>query len=701
MALAAAAGGAAYLARPARTGLIGRPINDFVAITEDGTIEVICPAAELGQGSSTVLPMILAEEIGADLLRVRVRSAPRDAARFGNPEFDGRMVTADSKTTYGYFDVLRRAGAEARIALIGAAAAFENWSPADCRTKGHAVVHIPSGRTIDFRTIGENGRLRTPRAVGPADFKPRSDYVVLGTSPAPAGLQAKVTGAFAFGIDRRSPEASVAVVVRSPHLGGQPIATDDIACRAVDGVEDVVVLDDGVAVVARHTFAALKGSRLLAVQWTKPTAFDDAAQERALTAALSGSAADVVTVSKSGRPDQEGHAIEVDVTLASPQVSHLAQEPLNAEARGTTFGLAVAVAGSTQSPDLDMRYAARTWKTAPFMVETEAAPSGGAFGRRVLNDVVRDAAAVAKAVGRPVQVIRPLVEELRRGQVRPAAVQRIVARADAAGRLLTWRHSVASDSVLARHLTPTFEARGRIDNTATDGLRHPYAVSVGEEIRWCRHSSPPDPGFLRGVSAGYTVFAIETVADRIARAAGRDPLEWRLAHLTDPRGRRVVEAAAAKGGWLAEDGLLRGIATMTFRRSWIATVATLSNVGGNFRIERLDIVADVGLAIHPDLVVRQIEGATVFGLSMATLERLPYEEGQAAVASVADYPILTTDAIPPIAVELVAAGDADDPGGAGELGVPTVAPAVANAASVATGSWPGRLPFDLGAAQRR
>lgn len=672
--------------------LPGYVINAFIAIEADGSIVFACPAVELGQGCTTALAMIVAEEIGADLDRLRVLPAPRDPGRYGNPDFEGHMVTADSKTTRGYFAPLRLAGAQARQALIEAAAMIGDWRTGDLDTVDHAAIHRPSGRRLDFGEIAARTTPRPPH-LEPAP-RPRAGWRLIGTSPPLPDSRAKVTGQYAYGIDRRSPDALVAVLARAPHPGGQVIEVRDAAARAVAGVEAVVRLEDAVAVVARHTWAALEGARLLDIDWSPAPALSDATCAAALAAALADPARGT-TVAAHGDVEAglTGGARRFAFTLEAPHVSHLALEPLNAEARGETFGLGVAVRSATQSPELDMAFAARTWKTAPFMVATEATAPGGAFGRRVLNDTVRDAARVAKALGRPVQVVRPLRDELRRGQVRPAATQRIEAATDAGGTLTAWRHRIASDSVLARHIASTFEARGRIDNTATDGMRHPYRVAA-EHLAWHRCELAPEPGFLRGVSAGHATFAIETAIDRIARAHGRDPLEWRLAHVDAPRGRAVLERAAVRAGWHAGNGGHRGLALMTFRDSWIVTVARLDDAPTP-RLAELVIVADVGIAVHPDNVRRQIEGAAVLGLSLAGTERLVFAGGRALIDSVADYPVLRADSLVPITVELIGAETAERPSGAGELGVPTVAPAIANALARVSGTWPERLPFEF------
>lgn len=675
------------------TGLPGIEIDDFVAVEAGGTIAFACPAVEMGQGATTALPMVLAEEMGADLARIRVLPARRNAARYGNPDFDGRMVTADSKTTKGYFDLLRRAGVRTRLAFFDAARRLEGWSFDDMEARDHAVHHRPTGRSLNFAEIVARTTLSVPGSATLLPLKPRRSFTVIGSSPPLRDTLAKVTGKMSYGIDRRSPDALIAVVRRAPHLSGRPLEVRDGETRRLRGVVDTVLLDDGVAVAATDTWSALEGARRLDISWSQPLDFSDETCETILVAALSDDRDHETILSAKGDIREALSLAERRIVVRShaPHVSHLAMEPMNAEARGTAFGLAVDIRSSTQSQDLDMMYGARNWKTAPFLVETETTPCGGAFGRRVLNDVVRDAARVAKALGRPVQVFRPLIDELRRGQVRPAAVHEIEVGTDPVGGLVAWHHRLVSDSVLARQIPSTFEARGRIDNTATDGMRHPYRTGA-ERLAWIHREIPVEPGFLRGVSAGHAIWAIETTVDRVAAAHSRDPLEWRLAHVDDPRGRAVLEDAALASGWGQADGRLRGLALMVFRESWVATVAEVTDEAMP-RLIRLAISADVGLAIHPENVRRQIEGAAILGVSMAAGERLRYAAGRAEIDGVADYPVARCDALPQISVRLVGHDAAERPHGVGEIGVPTVAPAIANAFARRTGTWADRLPF--------
>lgn len=682
----AVGGGLAALALQAETPVSGQAINAFVAITSEGDIEFVCPAQDIGQGAPVALAMILAEEVGAVLDRVRILPAPRDAGRYGNPDFGGRMVTADSKSTMGYWPLLRQAGAEARMALIETAALQKGWRRQDCRTEAHAVRHLPSNAAIDFKQIVAGGRLRMPGAAA-QDHKAARDFSLLGTSPQRPDALDIVTGRKRFGTDQRPDGTDVAILSRSPYLGGTVETFEDGKARAIDGVTGIHLLKDrsAIAVIARDTWSALKGAKALSINWSPAPAFDSDGERAALFTALDDPQMAQVILRGTGlRPESAASS-----SFYASSLTHVLPEPLNATAEAQTMGLGVRLRSATQSLDLDMRYGAQTWKTAPFMVETRATASGGAYGRRVLNDVVRDAAEIAKAIGRPVQVIRPQLDEMIRGQVRPAAVQRLSASLDAQGNLASWRHEIASDATLATHLPSSLKGtNGTEDNTATDGAYHPYTCA-DQEVRWVRVASLPTPGFLRGVSAGYTVWAIEVTLERLIRNAGRDPLDWRLRHIEDARLGAVLRQVAAMSAW-GEAGRHLGLATMIFRGARVATVAEVIGTS----VHHVWIAVDAGQVIHRRQLLAQIEGGAVWGLSQALHEKLTFLDGGAGIASLADYPMLRTAALPPIDIALVeAAGRA--PAGAGEIGVPTTVAAVCNAMEAATRRRFDTLPLDV------
>lgn len=687
--VAIGAGSGYALTRPPKVQA-GLVLNAYLALLDDGGVQFVCPAQNLGQGAPFALAMVLAEEMGADPARVHIVAAPRDAARYGNPAFGDRMVTADSKTTHGYWPVLRLAGAEARLAMVQTVCKARGWRPEDCVARAHAVHHQPSGSAVGFDEIARAGRLSLPRATA-ADLKASRAFTVLGRDPVNPELLDIVTGRKRFGVDVRAGDTQVAVLARSPHLGGTVLQVDDAQARAVPGVQQIVVLPDAVAVVAAHTWAALKGRAALAIRWSPPGEFSSAGEAAKLAETLDDAGRQRVLLREKGSATAEGTSYSASFHV--PTLKHVLPEPLNATARPTSMGLGVEISGSSQSQDLDMRFASRTWKTAPLMVTTQALPSGGAYGRRVLNDAVRDACLVAKPLQRPVQVIRPLLDELRRGQVRPAALQRIAAELDDHGRLLSWRHELASDGTLASQLPSSLKgAKGDEDNTATDGAYHPYRVP-NEHLSWTWVPSAPEPGFLRGVAAAYTVWAIETTVERLARAAGHDPLQWRLQHLDDPRLAKALNAVAAMAGW-GEGGRALGLALMSFRDTAMACVAEVK--AG--RVVGLWLAADVGQVVHRGQVLGQIEGGAIWGLSMALWEQLEYAEGAAQIEHLSQYPLPTLADLPPIRIQLLDPAPDAAPCGVGEVGVPTVIPAVCNAFERATGQRFDRLPLQLKAA---
>ncbi len=684
--IAVGAGATAYSLQ-AGSPMTGTEINAFVAITPDGGIEFVCPAQDLGQGAPVALAMILAEEIGASLQRVSILPAPRNAARYGNPDFGGRMVTADSKTTLGYWPLLRHAGAEARLALITTAARQNDWRTDDCHTRDHQVHHGPSGKSVSFREVVSDGRLQMPDAAG-EDLKVTKNFFLLGTSPERPDAVDIVTGRKKFGTDLRAEGTHVAVLRRSPHLGGTVVSVNDSAAKEIAGVTHIHQLEDAsaIAVVAADSWAAIKGAEALEVKWSPPTEYSSDTERTALESALDTPLTDPVILRASAGAGRPTAPVS---TFYAPPLTHVLPEPLNATVKGNSLGLGATVTSATQSLDLDMRYSAQTWKTAPFMIENQATPVGGAYGRRVLNDVVRDAAEIAKAIGLSVQVIRPQLDEMQRGQVRPAAVQRIAAELDDSGNLAYWRHEIASDGTLATHLPSSLKGEfGTEDNIATDGAYHPYRCEQ-QDVRWTRVSSLPSPGFLRGVSAGYTVWGIETTIERLAGASDQDPLEWRLRHVDDPRLTTVLHQVAKMAQW-GEAGRNLGLATMGFRGARVATIAEVTD--GD--VTSLWIAVDAGQVIHRKQLLGQIEGGALWGLSMAILEGLSFRNGAADITSLADYPMLSNGQLPEINIELV-----EEPGrtpaGAGEIGVPTTVAAICNAMEAATGETYDALPLKV------
>lgn len=709
---AAGAGGAVLgltLALPVATAFAsirGLKPNIWVAIGTDGIVTIVRPAEELGQGSTTALPMILAEELDADWSKVRVVAPPFDHA-YGNPIFFDRLVTADSRSTRGYWDPLRRAGAEARAVLIETAARHWRVPAAELTTEPGAVLHAASGRRLDHGAVAALDPADPPSR--PIPLKPRASWRLIGTSPERLDLAAKVNGSARYGTDAGMAEMRVASVARGPVPGSAPRRVDHRAALAVPGVEAVVPLPDGVAVVARDGWTAERGRAALSVVWDadpKAAAYDSAAALRSFMAVARDAGRQGYEVRRRGDPAAAfaGAARVLEMEFESHHVAHRAMEPLNATARIHGLGFAVDLVASTQARSLNMRLAAKAGKTAPFMVDVTPTLVGGAFGRRVDNDVSRDAVLVAKVVGHPVKVVRTVLDDLTHGQYRPLSAQRLRAALDERGRILGWTHRIVADSVIARLFPDRFEAEKHLDQTVIDGQEHDYAIPH-QRLDYVRENAGIPVGFLRGVGGGFTVWAIESFLDQIAATVGRDPLELRLTMLDDPRARRVLEVAAEMAGWSGRGtSAPMGIGCCRLRGTCIAVVAEVDvrgdggggdGGGGRLRVPRVWAAVDPGIAVHPDSVAAQVEGAIVMGTGMALQEAVIFKNGVAQVQTVADYPILGPVDAPQVEVRLLAS-DTDKPCGVGEIGVLPMAPAIANAVFAATGRRLTRLPFSTG-----
>jgi len=701
---AAGAGGAALaftVGLPVKTpfaAIRGVVPNIWVAVGTDGIVTIACPAAELGQGASTALPMVLAEELDADWSRVRVVAPPFDHA-YGNPKFFDRFVTADSRSTAGYWDPLRTAGAEARAVLLETAARHWGVPAGELATEPGVVVDARRNRRMDYGAVAA---LDPVSPKGSAPLKPRAAWRLIGTSPERLDLADKVTGRARYGVDVRMDGLRIAAVARGPLPGSAPVTVDDRAARAVPGVETVVALPDGVAVVARDTWAAEQGRDALSVTWSdggtdggKAAGYDSDAALRAFAAVARDPARQGYEARRTGDVTAAfaGAARVLEAEFASHHVAHAAMEPMNATARVHTMGLGVDVVAPTQARSLDMRLAARAAKTAPFMIDVTGTLVGGAFGRRVDNDASRDAVLIAKATDLPVKVVRRHADDLTHGQYRPLAAQRLRAALDAQGRVVGWSHRIVADSVIARLFPDRFEDERHLDQTVIDGQEHAYAIP-SQHLDYVREDTGIPVGFLRGVGGGFTVWAIECFLDEIAAVAGRDPLEFRLGMLPDAPARRVLTEAASMAGWgNRPPNAPLGLAYCRFRGAHIALVAEV-DMGrtGDLRVPKVWAAVDAGIAVHPDAVRAQVEGAIVMGTGMALREAVVFRNGVPLVESLADYPILGPRDVPEISVRLIPS-DAGQPAGAGEIGVPPTAPAIGNAVFAATGRRLRQLPF--------
>ncbi|MFN2316593.1 MAG: molybdopterin cofactor-binding domain-containing protein [Gemmatimonadales bacterium] len=713
----AVAGGGLALAIWARRFLHEPPLDPataalapdaWVRLGTDGWLTVIVARSEMGQGVSTALPMLVAEEMDADWDRVHFEFAPANAAYY-NPAM-GVQATGGSTAVMTSWLPLRQAGATARAMLLAAAAERLGVPLESLRTDGGAVVHDSSGRRLEYGDLAEAaGQLPVPADI---PLKEPAQFRLIGTDRRRLDTRDKVTGRAVFGIDAGPEDALVAVVARSPVFGGRLKQVDDTAARAVPGVRDVVRISSGVAVVADGYWAAARGREALVLAWDDGdhAGVDDASISRTMRELADGTGRSV-RVEGDVEAALGAAATTVEAEYELPYLAHVCMEPMNCTADVRADGVTVWAPTQFQAGPRYMAgggtrgAAARIAGVSLDEVEVITTYLGGGFGRRAEVDFVVDACETSRAVGRPVRVIYSREDDLRHDFYRPASFHRLSAAQDATGQPTAWRHRIVSPSILRRFIPgaiPDFVAhlggpmKGGVDPAAVEGIADlPYAVGA-MDITYSEAELGVPVGYWRSVGHASNAFVVESFVDELAAAAGVDPVAYRRRLLADhPRHLAVLEAAATAAGWgtPVPEGRARGVAVHESFGSFVAQVAEVSVEEGRPRVHRVTCALDCGVVVNPDTVRAQMEGGIGFGLSAALGERVAIAGGRAVPGNFNDYRILTMSEMPVVDVVLLPSGDA--PGGVGEPGTPPIAPAVCNALFVLLGQRIRRLPIEL------
>lgn len=670
----------------------------FVDISTSGAIRIYAPAAEMGQGIQTGIPMLIAEEMDADWSDVVVETAPVDAA-FNNPIFGGQYTVA-SLSTKGYWNPARMAGAQARRVLIDAAAA--HWGiPSDGIVTQPSRVVAPDGQSLSYGEIAAFATAPdTMPEITPEDLKPAADYRILGHGVPRVDIAAKVDGSAKFAIDARVPGMVHATVARAPASGQTPGAFNADEVRAMPGVIDVIALGSGVGVVADtipHAFAA---RRALQITWegTPPgAAIDSAADMQSYLAHLreDGRKGDVV-FSEQGdaMAGLEAAATTVTREFTSEYAYHAQMEPMTCTADVRADGADIWV--GTQWQTLSLTKAAAITGLDPSAITVHQHYIGGGFGRRAHTEYVDDAVALSKAIGRPVKMTLSREDDVAAARMRPMTAQRVTMGLDAEGQIVALRHMVACEPVAPYMYGPErWEGGNKKDIIAMRGANLPhYAVpdQVSEhvfEYRGARVAA------WRGIGEGYTKFALEAMVDQIAHDHGKDPLDYRLGMVTSDRARAVLERVRTMSDWDAgaAEGRAKGVAFSEYGDSFGAAVAEISvdESSGSIRVHNMWAAVDPGLPMNPDTVAAQVEGALVFCTSAALMEQVTVTDGAVQQRNYGDYPVLRMDEVPEIMVEVIRGSDI--PTEVGELGTPLPAPAIANAFLALTGKPLNQLPM--------
>jgi isoquinoline 1-oxidoreductase beta subunit len=676
------------------------PPNAFIRIAPDESVTIQVSKLEFGQGVMTSLPMLVAEELECDWAQVRAELAPA-APVYAHPAF-GIQMTGGSTSVNSSWDQLRTVGAQAREMLIAAAAQRWKVEPSTCRAERGAVVHPGSGRRATYGSLAEAAmRLPVPTQV---TLKPRERWSVIGQPLRRLDGPAKVEGTARFGIDASLPDMVFATVARPPRFGATVARFDPTAARSVDGVIDIVQVPSGVAVLARDTWSAMQGRDKLVVEWddSKAVRVDSAAQVDAFRAlartpgALAHRAGDAEST-LTAAATSGGRTFSAEYVF--PYLSHAPMEPLNCVAH--VMADRCVIHTGTQFQTIDVMNAAKAAGLKPEQVELVTLLAGGGFGRRAnpSSDWIVEAVHVSRAAGRPVKVVWTREDDLRGGFWRPMYVHRIQVATGLDGLPTAWKHTVVGQSILAGTPFEQFLVKDGIDATSVEGVADlPYAIP--HQLAMLHSPTPGIPVlWWRSVGHTHTAFAVETMLDELATAAGIDPVAYRLKLLDgkDPRWSAALKLAAEKAGWgrVLPAGRAMGVAVHESFGSVVAQVVEASLEDGVPKVHRVTAAVHCGTAVNPLNVEAQIEGAIAYGLSAALHGAITLEDGRVQQSNFDGYPVLRMNEMPQIAVHVVPSADA--PTGLGEPGTPPVAPALANALAKLGGKRVRELPITVSA----
>ncbi|MBW1722310.1 MAG: xanthine dehydrogenase family protein molybdopterin-binding subunit [Deltaproteobacteria bacterium] len=670
----------------------------WIRITPDDIVTLTMGPTEMGQGTHTSLAMVIADELEADWKKVRIRMGEA-RPEFINPILHVQLTVA-SASIRAFYMPLRTMGAACQAMLLEAAARQWKVPKKECRAIGGKVFHKKSNRSLTYGQLClEAAKLKVPEN---PPLKKEKEFKFIGKKIPRMDIPDKVSGKAVYGLDFSLPGLHYAVIARPPAYGAKPVSFDRKAAEAVKGVKKVLEIPQGVAVCAESLDAAWAGRDALKVKWGPGTIplMDNEYIERSLMEDLDKPGSKAVSTGDV-EAALKGAKSKVKAIYFVPFVAHATMEPMNCTVHVRSDGCDIWA--PTQGQTVPQAIASKITGLPKDKVNVHTTFLGCGLGRRGRPDFIVEALIIGKALGKPVKVVWTREEDIKYDAFRAAMSHRIEAGLDDKGQVIAWSHKTVSPSIL-KDINPKGIQNG-VDFMSLWGLadfpKSPHNNRIMYEIpnlyiEFLISKLPIPVAPWRSVQNGPNAFVIESFIDELAHAVGKDPLEFRLAHLkNNKRPRRVLETVAEKAGWgrPLPEGMGRGIAQHSCFGTYVAQVAEVSvnKREGTFKVHRLVIAVDCGPAVHPFNIKTQIEGAATIALSTVLREEVKFSKGGVESANFDDYSPIRITEVPDIEVHIIKSNDKI--GGIGEPGVPPTAPAVANAIFNATGARVRRIPI--------
>jgi len=681
-------------------------LNAWVTIGADNTITILCPTSEMGQGVLTALPLILAEELDADWSKVRCEFAPGNPKIYGGVHkmFPGAQVTIASVSVPAYYMPLRMAGAQARKVLLDNVAAEWKVPVAELTTDRSTITHRKSKRRISYGDVVKFAKVPAePPKIAEADLKKPSQFKLIGRKDIKrVDVPSKVNGTAKYGIDVQVPGMVYATILQSPMDGAKAESVNTDEVMKVKGVTRVIPLPFGVAVVGDTVEATRLGRNALKVKWNladaKAAPFDSETAKAEYARKGQDPNADAKEWYKVGDADKAlaGAAKTLEATYWSEHTYHAQMEPMNAVASVSPDGQSAEIWVGTQVQPLAAAVVAGVLKTTPDKIKINLQLLGGGFGRRIWPDAPVQAAVISNIVKKPVKLILTREDDIAAARPRPMTHHVLKAGLDDKGNLVGWKHRLVAENVDAVAAPPRFAATGGKDIIGWRGMEQEYYTIPNIRAEGVREIRGMRVHAWRGIGAGYNKFASESFVDEIAKAKGIDPLAMRLELTKDhPRAQAVIKTVAEMSDWKKKRpaGRALGLAFADYHDSFSAGVAEVSvdKASGKIKVHDFWIAVDPGLVIQPENAHAQLESAIIYALSGALSEELTVKDGAVQQTNFNDYHVLRMSDVPEIHTRIVASNAT--PSGMGELGIPSVAPAIANAVAMLTGKRLRALPM--------